>query len=533
MEVKTFRLEDLEVRDSGDPARRHEATARARIALDPDDWYGLRKPSDLRLLVNQEPAARADNGTLELHGDGSGIRFFAVLDKHSDAARALRDAETAGEQPVLVLTVAENGDGATDLRGLSVMTEDTKAETPLALTGRRYRQVLRTVAATPWAIMPGTLAAIVDLVHLRASGERFTEDEVRERIGAGPARRNAERKGSIAVLPLYGVIAPKATLMSDVSGGTSLDRFRAAFSQLLADPSVDQILIDVDSPGGSVELVPEMAADLRAARGKKPMVAIANTLMASAAYHIASQADEIVITPSGELGSIGVFCAHDDISGMLAQMGVKTTLISAGKDKTLGNPFEPLTAEGAAMLQATVDEFYKMMTADIAKGRNVAVATVRGGFGEGRIVTANEAVRLGMADRVDTFDATVNRMLQRGVASGRSSMAVGAGGGDSSRESWTAFAGGPDADTVGPDSIPDVDELDPEFTAVEPVDPAGGIAPSHAPAGVGDEATARLSAGTLDELKRQSAAITAAERQRKLGLERAKYRLTHTERTEP
>lgn len=273
----------------------------------------------------------------------------------------------------------------------------------------RYPQVVRTIADTPWAILPETLAAILDVVTLRAHGRMINDEEIQARIGSGPARRPSYQVGAVAVLPLYGVLFPRANLMTEMSGGTSLQQFAAAFDQAISDPQVERVVIDVNSPGGSVALVTETAAKIRAARGSKPITAISNTIAASAAYWLAAQADEIVVTPSGSVGSIGVLAAHDDISAAQEKVGVNTTLISAGKFKTEGNPFEPLSDEARAAIQATVDEFYGMFLGDVAKGRGATVRAVRGGFGEGRMVSARQAVEMGMADRVDTFDSALTR----------------------------------------------------------------------------------------------------------------------------
>jgi signal peptide peptidase SppA len=224
------------------------------------------------------------------------------------------------------------------------------------------------------------------------------------------------------VLPLFGVIAPRAAQLNSVSGpsGTGVDAFTRMFRQALADPAVGSILIEIDSPGGRVDGVPELAAEIRKSRGDKPIVAISNTTAASAAYWIASQCDEIVVTPSGEVGSIGVYCAHEDLSGALEQDGVKVTLVSAGKFKTEGNPFEPLSEEAVAAFQADVDAYYTMFVNDVAKGRGVSAAAVRDGFGEGRMVMARDAVAAGMADRVATVDDTVRRLATGGpVGKGR------------------------------------------------------------------------------------------------------------------
>jgi signal peptide peptidase SppA len=272
---------------------------------------------------------------------------------------------------------------------------------------------VRAITETPWAILPSAFAAIREVIALRLEGIHLSAEEIEERISAGPGSRQPFQAGAVAVLPIYGVIFPRANLMTQMSGGTSLDRLGAAIDAVAADPQVGSILLDVNSPGGSVELLPETAAKIRAARARKRVVASANGTAASAAYWLASQADELVVTPSGMVGSIGVVAAHDDQSGMWEQAGIETTLISAGRYKTEGNPFEPLSDEARASIQATVDEFYEMFVADVARGRGAAKKAVREGYGEGRVVTARAALAEGMADRIESFEATIQRISRQ------------------------------------------------------------------------------------------------------------------------
>lgn len=277
----------------------------------------------------------------------------------------------------------------------------------------KYKHVVRAVQETPWAILPERLATICELIAFRAQGGRLTEDEIAERVGDRASRRGPEQAGAIAVIPIYGVIVPRADLFTRISGGTSVEGFQEMFREALNDPQVSAILLDVDSPGGQTGGVAEMAQEIRQARGKKPIAAIANTLMASAAYHLASQADEIVATPSALVGSIGVFHVHQDISAMEAKAGIKTTLTSAGRFKTEGNPFEPLSEEAQQHLQELVDDAYQTFVTDVAKGRKASVADVKAGYGQGRVLPARMAVTEKLVDRVDTFDNTVARLAQR------------------------------------------------------------------------------------------------------------------------
>lgn len=279
---------------------------------------------------------------------------------------------------------------------------------------RRYPQIMRALAQTPWAILPSTYGAICELIAARLDGVVLSAEEVAERISAGPGSRAPYEAGTgVAVVPIYGSIFPRANLMTQISGGTSLQQVNAVLDQIAADASIGTVLFDVNSPGGSVDLVPETAARIASLRADKRVVAVANTMAASAAYWLASQADEIVVTPSGSVGSIGVLAAHEDISSQQQQEGIATTLVSAGRYKTELSPYAPLSEDARAAMQAMVDDFYGMFVRAVAKGRGVTPDAVRAGFGEGRMVGAKSAVSEGMADRVDTFDATLARLLRR------------------------------------------------------------------------------------------------------------------------
>jgi signal peptide peptidase SppA len=274
----------------------------------------------------------------------------------------------------------------------------------------KYSYVLQAFVETPWAILPHKLAVLEEIVLRHVSGEKLDAEEVQARIHG--ARRPADRRvNSVAVLPLFGTIFPRANLMTDVSGATSAERFGNQFSDLVNDPEIGAIILDVDSPGGHVNGIDELSTKIFEARGNKPIVAVANHTMASAAYWVGTAADEIVVTPSGEVGSIGVFAVHRDMSKAMEQDGIKVSIISEGKYKTEGNPYEPLTEEARTGIQLRVSEAYDAFIASVARNRGVKQAVVRDGFGEGRVVGARQAVESGMADRVGTLEETIYRLL--------------------------------------------------------------------------------------------------------------------------
>lgn len=274
----------------------------------------------------------------------------------------------------------------------------------------KYEHVARLVQETPWAILPSKLAVMTELVSFWAGGGKLTEDQVKERIGALDARPSNRQAGSVAVLPLWGIVNQRMNLMSAMSGGTSTEMFTRAFNAAVNDPGVKAIVIDTDSPGGGVYGVAELFETIYKARARKPIVAVADSLMASAAYWIGVAAEEIVVAPSAELGSIGVLAMHADMSGAYEMAGIKNTIISAGKYKTEGSEFSPLEDEAREAIQSRVNDYYDMFVASVAKARGVSVREVREGFGQGRVVGARQSVALGMADKVATLDDTVRRL---------------------------------------------------------------------------------------------------------------------------
>jgi len=256
---------------------------------------------------------------------------------------------------------------------------------------------------------------MVDLLSVlayRAAGHEFTPEEIRARIGDG-GDGQASQNGAVAVIPIRGVIAHRMGSMDESSGGTSTERIGAILAQVAADPGIKTILYDIDSPGGAVPGVQELAAQMFALRGVKRQVAQVNSLAASAAYWLAAQCDEIVSIPSGLAGSIGVFSAHEDLSAALEKEGIKVTLVSAGKHKVEGNPFQPLSDETRTVLQTRVNDAYAQFTKDVARGRGVTPAAVRGGYGEGRALDAKDAKAAGLIDRIATMDETIARLTSR------------------------------------------------------------------------------------------------------------------------
>lgn len=261
---------------------------------------------------------------------------------------------------------------------------------------------IRAVLSEPLALEPRALDVLLAL----AAGDEASVQAAS--LGQERGKRGVEQARGVAVVPLVGYLTQRPTWFS-----TSTRQVQQWLRQAVADPATIGVLLDVDSPGGSVNGVEELAAELRSLRARKPIVAVANPLAASAAYWIASSASEIVAAPGSHVGSIGVFMAHSDYSAALDKQGIKVTLIKAGKYKTEDNPYEPLSADARDHFQEMVNDSYSDFVTSVAAGRRTTESNVRSRFGEGRLVRARQALATGMVDSIATFD-TVLRQLAMG-----------------------------------------------------------------------------------------------------------------------
>jgi signal peptide peptidase SppA len=281
----------------------------------------------------------------------------------------------------------------------------------------RYLHLLSAYAAEPWAMQPEKLAAITGLLLFQARGGKFGDDELQARISNARAREAATAPGGVAIIPVHGVISQRASMLGDISeSGTSTEAIGQAFRKALADDTVRAIIFDGDSPGGGTYGIDELATEIRDARGVKPIIGQVNSLVASAAYYLLSQCDEIVCTPSGEAGSVGVYGVHEDVSEAMAKEGVKPTLIrgekGVHKGETMG--FLPLTDDARAYLQERVNRAEDAFIRAVALGRKTTQSNVIENFGKGRMFGAQELVKRGMADRVGTLRETLQRFGAEG-----------------------------------------------------------------------------------------------------------------------
>lgn len=234
-----------------------------------------------------------------------------------------------------------------------------------------------------------------------------------ESLAAAPRKpRLPKVEGNVAVMPLYGMITQRGSIWQEMMGGTSTQGFGAAFTRAINHDQVSAVVIDVDSPGGTVAGVEELGDIIHQGAQIKPVAAVANSSANSAAYWLASQAGpgRFFAAPAADVGSIGVYRMHVDESELAAQQGVRVEFMGMPEYKTEGNPYSPLTQEAREHNLAQVQQSYDAFTKAVARGRGITAGQVKANYGKGRSFHANHAAEMGMVDGIKTLGAVLQEM---------------------------------------------------------------------------------------------------------------------------
>lgn len=264
-----------------------------------------------------------------------------------------------------------------------------------------HTRALLAAIAEPWAITADGLDLIVEV----ASRENEVTIEALEAYRARhvPTAERLKQRGSVAIIEARGPMFRYANVLTAISGATSYDIMRRDLQAALDDPSIRAIVLDLDTPGGTVSGADELAKAIYAARLRKPIVAYSGGTAASAGYWLASQASEIVISETAVLGSIGVRAVLTDTTEADRRAG-KIEFISS---RAPGKRTDLASDEGRARIQRTIDAMEDVFIAAVARGRGVGTDDVVARFGGGDVLVGAAAVAAGMADRLGTFEQVI------------------------------------------------------------------------------------------------------------------------------
>lgn len=254
-------------------------------------------------------------------------------------------------------------------------------------------RVWNKAADEPWAITSSALTTILDI----AARQNAPPEAVAAKLGRELQNSyRLEMRDGIAVLPVVGPLFRYANLFTQVSGASSYELLAKDFTQAVENPDVKAIVLNIDSPGGEVNGCAEFADMIHEARGVKPIIAYASGDAASGAYWIAAAADEIVVSKTSALGSIGVVGVYRGNKGEDA--------VEVVSSQSPYKRLDPDTDDGRARLQKRIDAMADVFVEAVAKYRGVASSHVQNHYGSGDVFIGDAAVKQGLADRIGSFE---------------------------------------------------------------------------------------------------------------------------------
>lgn len=283
------------------------------------------------------------------------------------------------------------------------------------------------VFGTPLLIHPRKLEVILSVVGPRMG---MVVPEASAQLAQIPPPERVMRTDlqvpNIAVISILGTLVRRTGAMDAASGLTSYASISAQINAAINDPSVDAVLLDIDSPGGEAGGAFDLADEIVSARSTKPIWAVANDDAFSAAYAIACSTERIYLTRTGGVGSIGVIALHVDQTQRDALDGYRYTAIYAGDRKNDLSPHLPLSNEASTALQTEVDRLYEMFVSTVATNRGLDAQAVRDT--QAGLFYAGDAIEAGFADAIGTADDAL-RALAMEVQQRKSAIARSFGSG--------------------------------------------------------------------------------------------------------
>ena len=269
--------------------------------------------------------------------------------------------------------------------------------------------------SSPWAIQPEYLMRLCEVADAHARTATGAPQSLAARGGLSDSPMVYVTDG-VAVIDLVGPLTKGYSWVTAMFGGTSMVGVGALIDQAVSDPTVKGILLNIDSPGGSVDGTEGLVGAIRRAGEQKPVVSLASGTMASAAYWAGSAAGAVYLDSGTTIvGSIGVVSRHVDISGLESRIGIKTTEITAGKFKRIASMHEPLSAEGRGSIQAQLDHIYSIFVHAVADHRRAPVQTVLDRMADGRVFIGQQAVDAGLVDGFSSRGELIARLRTGGM----------------------------------------------------------------------------------------------------------------------
>lgn len=256
---------------------------------------------------------------------------------------------------------------------------------------KHYPRIERELFHSAWFVLPSVHNTLVKTFKAHIEGAKADVSEMEDLLQL--EANDLVTDPSIALINVEGIIGKRLSGLDIACGGCDLNNVSDAIDEAMANENVKTIVFYINSPGGTVTGVPELAEKISEISKVKNTIAYVDILCASAGYYLASQCNSILSAPSADLGSVGVYSLYLDETRALENEGLKVNAISAGKYKLSGASFKPMTDEERAMFQADVDKLYVAFKEAVTSKRNI-----KDEYLQGQCFTGEDLINFGFVD---------------------------------------------------------------------------------------------------------------------------------------
>lgn len=260
-----------------------------------------------------------------------------------------------------------------------------------------------------WAIIPGQYEILAKNFRSMQANPEIMKEAAKYNSKTGKMELNIV--DGVAVIDVQGSISNRMSFFSFLYGGTTVPKIKRELEDAVKSYAAKSILLNIDSPGGTVPGIDDLSHYIRSI--KKPVVTYTGGMMCSASIWFGSAADRIVAGKTAELGSIGILMVHEEYSKMDKEIGINTTILKSGKYKAVGNPYEPLSKDDKNTIQAELDYLYSIFVETMAGNKGLSVDQVLP-MADGKIFIGQQAVDIGLADSLGTYDDAFQEALSMG-----------------------------------------------------------------------------------------------------------------------
>lgn len=259
----------------------------------------------------------------------------------------------------------------------------------------------------PWFLAPTAAAELNDRI-----------ETAKKRSMPKSVRRKVSHDKDVAIVPVVGPLVRSSDFLSTLLGLSTYEQTINELRYAEKNERIGGIVLHIDSPGGTASGCQRVAEVVEEVNRTKPVVAVCDGYMCSAAYYIASASSFITASPDALVGSIGTVMELQNAAKLLERIGIETNLISTGEFKTAGHPSAPLTDEHREYFEGIISDLGQHFASHVIKHRRLSGESQKEVL-SAKVFVGQKAVDIGLIDAVAYPEETIKSMVTREPDIGR------------------------------------------------------------------------------------------------------------------